>query len=153
MNYWLMKCEPSAYSISDLKRDKKTSWEGVRNYQARNLLRDEIKAGDMALFYHSNAEPSGVAGLMKIARSGYPDHFAFDSKHKYFDPRSQADKPVWFMVDVEFVEQFDEILPLATIKEDKKLEGIMVAKKGSRLSVQPLSHEHFERICKLARHK
>ncbi|MFZ5953256.1 MAG: EVE domain-containing protein [Candidatus Rifleibacteriota bacterium] len=149
MKYWLMKCEPGAYSIEDLKRDGTTSWEGVRNYQARNFMRDEMQPGDLAVFYHSNAEPSGAAGIMKIVKAGYPDHFAFKTGHKYFDQASNPQKPVWFMVDVEFVEKFKEILPLAEIKSDKALEGIMVAQKGSRLSIQPLSEAHFKRICEL----
>ncbi|NLF98451.1 MAG: EVE domain-containing protein [Candidatus Riflebacteria bacterium] len=150
MEYWLMKCEPTAYSIADLQRDKTTSWEGVRNYQARNFMRNTMKAGDMALFYHSNAEPSGVAGVMKIVKAGYPDHFAFKPDHKYFDARSTSEKPLWYMVDVAFVARFAEILPLQQIKEEPRLKGIMVAQKGSRLSVQPLSEDHFKVICELA---
>ncbi len=149
MAYWLMKCEPTAYSIDDLKRDKTSSWEGVRNYQARNFMRDSMKVGDIALFYHSNSKPSGVAGLMKIARAGYPDHFAWKQGHKYFDERSTPEKPVWYMVDVTFLDKFSEILPLQTIKQEQRLEGIMVAQKGSRLSIQPLSEEHFKVICEL----
>ncbi|MEW6710270.1 MAG: EVE domain-containing protein, partial [Candidatus Riflebacteria bacterium] len=126
MKYWLMKCEPGAYSIEDLKRDGTTSWEGVRNYQARNFMRDEMQPGDLAVFYHSNAEPSGAAGIMKIVKAGYPDHFAFKAGHKYFDQASNPQKPVWYMVDVEFVEIFQRILPLAEIKINKALEGIMV---------------------------
>ena len=151
MKYWLMKCEPSAYSIDDLQADKTTSWEGVRNYQARNFMRDEMQPGDMALFYHSNAEPSGVAGVMKIVKPGYPDSFAFKEGHKYHDPKSSPEKPTWYMVDVEFVEKFAQVLPLAAIKVDPQLEGIMVAQKGSRLSIQPLSKEHFKHIIKIAR--
>ncbi|EKD83063.1 MAG: hypothetical protein ACD_39C00909G0004 [uncultured bacterium] len=150
MAYWLMKCEPSAYSITDLERDGSSSWEGVRNYQARNFMRDQMQAGDMALFYHSNAEPSGVAGVMKIARAGYPDHFAFTAGHKYYDARSTPDKPVWYMVDVAFVAKFACILPLQQIKAEPRLNGIMVAQQGSRLSVQPLSEEHFQVICEMA---
>lgn len=150
MNYWLMKCEPSAYSIEDLKKDKQTSWEGVRNYQARNFLRDKIKSDDLAIFYHSNANPSGAAGIMKVIKDGYPDYFAFDSSHKYFDAKSSQDKPTWYMVNVEFVKKFSRIVALSEIKNDEQLEGVMVAQKGSRLSIQPLSEEHFKRICKLA---
>lgn len=150
MAYWLMKCEPSAYSIDDLARDGSSSWEGVRNYQARNFMRDKMQPGDMALFYHSNAEPSGVAGVMKIVRAGYPDHFAFAAGHKYYDGRSTPDKPVWYMVDVAFVARFASILPLQQIKAEPRLNGIMVAQQGSRLSVQPLSEDHFKVICELA---
>ncbi len=150
MNYWLMKSEPTVYSIVDLERDGKTAWEGVRNFQARNFMRDEMKPGDMVLFYHSNAEPSGVAGVGRIARAGYPDHSAFDPKSHYFDERSTPEKPLWYMVDVAFVARFANIIALETIRRNKALEGIMVAQKGSRLSVQPLSEAHFKHICNLA---
>ncbi len=151
MKYWLMKCEPQAYSIDDLQRDKTTSWEGVRNYQARNFMRDEMQVGDAALLYQSNADPSGVTGVMKIVRAGYPDHFADQPGHKYFDPKSSAEKPIWYMVDVGFVEKFPRVIALAEIKADSQLNGIMVAQKGSRLSVQPLSEKHFKRICEIAK--
>ena len=148
-----MKCEPSAYSIDDLEKDVNSCWEGVRNYQARNFMRDQMQPGDIALFYHSNAEPSGVAGVMKIARAGYPDHFAYDAGHKYYDARSTPDKPVWYMVDVTFVAKFASILPLQQIKTEPRLQGIMVAQQGNRLSVQPLSEEHFKVICAMAGRK
>ncbi len=151
MKYWLMKCEPQAYSIDDLQRDKTTSWEGVRNYQARNFMRDEMRVGDAALLYQSNADPSGVTGVMKVVRAGYPDHFADQPGHKYFDPKSSAEKPIWYMVDVGFVEKFSRVIALAEIKADPQLDGIMVAQKGSRLSVQPLSEKHFKRICEMAK--
>jgi predicted RNA-binding protein with PUA-like domain len=145
-----MKCEPTAYSIDDLQKDMTTSWEGVRNYQARNFMRDTMNVGDLALFYHSNAEPSGAVGVMKISRKAYPDHFAFKPDHKYYDARSTPEKPLWFMVDVSFVARFARILSLQQIKNEPRLKGIMVAQKGSRLSVQPLSEEHFKIICELA---
>lgn len=149
MAFWLMKCEPNAYSIDDLKRDKITSWEGVRNYQARNFLRDELKEGDMAIYYHSNSKPSGAAGVMKVVKSGYPDPFAFQKGHKYYDSKSTIQKPTWYTVDVEYVKKFDKLVSLAQIKQQPELEGIMVAKKGIRLSVQPLSAKHFNAICQL----
>ncbi len=150
MAYWLMKSEPGVYSISDLEKQKATCWEGVRNYQARNFMRDDMKQGDMVLFYHSNADPAGVAGVAKVVGAAYPDHSAFDRTSRYFDERSTPSKPVWFMVDIEFVEKFDNIVSLQLIKEDPELEGIMVAKRGMRLSVQPLSVQHFDHIRKLA---
>ncbi|MCC7127012.1 MAG: EVE domain-containing protein, partial [Acidobacteria bacterium] len=110
--YWLMKCEPSSYDIDDLQRDGVTSWEGVRNYQARNFMRDDMQEGDGVLFYASNADPSGLTGLGRIARAGYPDHFAWKNGHKYFDETSRPSKPVWFMVDVGFVERFPQIVSL-----------------------------------------
>src|SRR6187402_3224700 len=136
MRYWLMKCEPAAYTIDDLKRDKVTSWEGVRNYQARNFMRDRMQVGDPVLFYASNAEPSGVTGLAKIARAGYPDTYAFKPGHKYYDPDSDKGEPVWYMVDLEFVEAFKDVVSLETLKNTKGLEQMVVTRKGSRVSVR-----------------
>lgn len=150
MKYWLMKSEPTVYSIDDLQSDKSTSWEGVRNYQARNFMRDEMKIGDLVLFYHSNAKPPGVAGVAKVVKEAHPDKFAQEKGHKYFDPRSSAEKPMWVMVNLEFVKKFSQIISLNQLKEAKDLEGIMVAQKGSRLSIQPLSKAHFARICQMA---
>lgn len=149
--YWLMKCEPSAYDIHDLEKDGVTSWEGVRNYQARNIMRDEMRKGDPVLFYASNANPSGVTGLAKIAKEGYPDHHAFEPGHKYFDEKSDPDDPRWFMVDIEFVRAFDETISLAELKDNPRLAGMMVTKKGSRLSVQPVSREHYEEVVRMAK--
>jgi predicted RNA-binding protein with PUA-like domain len=149
--YWLMKCEPAAYTIDDLARDGTTSWEGVRNYQARNFLRDKMQVGDGVLFYASNAEPSGVTGLAEIARAGYPDQFAWTKGHKYFDPASTKDNPIWYMVDIRFVERFPDIVPLETLKYTKGLENMVVTKKGSRLSVQPVTKSEFDIVCRLGR--
>lgn len=149
--YWLMKCEPEAYSIDDLARDGKTSWEGVRNFQARNFLRDEMKVGDGVLFYASNAEPSGVTGIAEIVREGYPDMHAFDRKHKYYDEKSDPEKPTWYMVDVGFVAKFAEVIPLATLKATPGLEKMMVTQKGSRLSVQPVTKSEFDIVTKLGK--
>jgi predicted RNA-binding protein with PUA-like domain len=151
--YWLLKCEPEAYTIEDLSKDGVTTWEGVRNYQARNLLRDDMKVGDAVLFYASNADPSGVTGLAEIAREGYPDPTAFDPKSHYYDPKSELDSPTWFRVDVRFVEAFPEIVPLETLKATSGLEKMMVVQKGSRLSVQPVAKEEFEIVKKLGRKK
>jgi predicted RNA-binding protein with PUA-like domain len=149
--YWLMKCEPEAYTIEDLERDGTTTWEGVRNFQARNTMRDDMKVGDGVLFYASNADPSGVAGVAEIAREGYPDPFAFRKKHKYYDPKSDPDNPTWYMVDIRFVERFTEIVPLATLKETPGLEKMVVTQKGSRLSVQPVTPEEFAIVLGLGR--
>jgi predicted RNA-binding protein with PUA-like domain len=151
--YWLLKCEPEAYTIQDLERDGTTTWEGVRNFQARNSMRDDMKPGDGVLFYASNAEPSGVTGLAEIARAGYPDPFAFEAGHKYFDEKSDPGSPTWYMVDVRFVETFPEIVPLATLKDTPGLEKMVVTQKGSRLSVQPVTKEEFEIVQKLGRGK
>jgi predicted RNA-binding protein with PUA-like domain len=131
MRYWLMKCEPAAYTIEDLKRDKVTSWEGVRNFQARNFMRDRMQVGDPVLFYASNAEPSGVTGLAKIARAGYPDQYAFKPGHKYYDPDSDKGTPVWYMVDVEPWSS-----PRHAAAEATKLKGLedMMVVKRARLS-------------------
>jgi len=147
--YWLMKVEPEAYSIDDLERDGETSWEGVRNYQARNSMRDDFKAGDAVLFYQSNAEPSGVAGIAEVSRAGYPDHFAFEKGHKYFDPKSDPDNPTWFMVDIRFIKRFERVIPLAELKKTKGLEKMVVTQKGSRLSVQPVTAAEFKIVKKL----
>jgi predicted RNA-binding protein with PUA-like domain len=151
--FWLMKCEPEAYTIDDLERDGTTTWEGVRNFQARNSMRDDMKPGDGVLFYASNAEPSGVTGLAEVARGGYPDPYAFQEGHKYFDPKSDPDNPTWMMVDIRFVEKFPDIIPLATLKETPGLEKMVVTQKGSRLSVQPVTKEEFEIVKRLGRKK
>ena len=149
--YWLMKCEPSSYTIDDLQRDKITSWEGVRNYQARNIMRDEMQEGDGVLFYASNANPSGVTGLATIVRSGYPDHFAWTKRHAYFDKAGSKDAPVWFMVDLGFEERFSAIVSLATLKATGGLERMTVTQKGSRLSVQPCTRAEYDIVVKLGR--
>jgi predicted RNA-binding protein with PUA-like domain len=149
--YWLMKCEPSAYTIDDLARDGVSGWEGVRNYQARNFMRDEMQAGDGVLFYASNADPSGVVGLAEIARAGYPDPFAFKKGHTYYDPDSRKDAPTWYTVDVRFVERFPAIVPLEVLKATRGLEQMMVTRKGSRLSVQPVTPREYEIVVKLGR--
>jgi len=146
-----MKCEPSAYSIDDLERDGKTSWEGVRNFQARNFLRDQMQVGDGVLFYASNADPSGVTGLAEIARAGYPDQFSWTKGHKYYDEDSSPENPTWYMVDIGFVERFPGIVPLETLKQTKGLENMMVTRKGSRLSVQPVTKAEFDIVTKLGR--
>ena len=151
--YWLMKCEPSAYTIEDLERDGMTPWEGVRNYQARNFMRDQMQAGDPVLFYASNADPSGVTGLAQIARAGYPDAFAWKKGHKYFDPASTPEKPLWYLVDIGFIERFPEIVPLETLKHTRGLEKMMVIQKGSRLSVQPVTRSEYDIVVRLGRRK
>ncbi|MBX7149593.1 EVE domain-containing protein [bacterium] len=150
MNYWLIKSEPESYSIDDLKRDKKTEWTGVRNYQARNFMRDEMKKGDLALFYHSNAEPPGVAGIARVCKETHPDKTAFDERSKYFDDSSSPDNPRWFLVDFEFVKKFDSLIPLEELKMHPSLSGMLLLKRGQRLSVQPVDKKHFEIIEKLA---
>ena len=151
--YWLLKCEPEAYSIDDLERDGEATWEGVRNFQARNTMRDDMKVGDGVLFYASNAEPSGVTGVAEVSREGYPDPYAFQKGHKYFDPKSDPENPTWYMVDIRFVEKFPEIVPLAELKAAKGLAKMVVTQKGSRLSVQPVTRKEHEIVLKLGRRK
>jgi predicted RNA-binding protein with PUA-like domain len=140
--HWLMKSEPGSYSIDDLARDGRTSWEGVRNYQARNFMRDEMRPGDGVLFYHSNANPPGVAGLARISRAGYPDPTARDPDSRYFDPAASDEDPRWFMVDLEFVTRFEALVPLSALRDAPGLEEMLVNKK-SRLSVQPVTVREF----------
>ena len=149
--YWLMKCEPDAYTIQDLERDGVTTWEGVRNYQARNLLRDQMQVGDGVLFYASNANPSGVTGLAEVEKAGYPDAFAWKKGHRYFDPASTPDKPIWYRVDIKHVETFPEIVPLETLKGIPGLDKMMVIRKGARLSVQPVTRSEFDIVTRLGR--
>lgn len=148
--YWLVKSEPEAYSIADLQQDGSTFWNGVRNYQARNFMRDEMQPGDRVLFYHSNAEPPGVVGLARVARGGYPDPTARDPQSPYFDPKAGDEDPRWYMVDLAFEEAFPEIVPLEALRRTPGLEGMPLLNR-SRLSVQPVAPEEFETIVALGR--
>lgn len=149
-NYWLLKTEPTTYSIDDLARQKRTDWEGVRNYQARNFMRDGMKKGDLALFYHSNSHPSGVAGICRISKESHPDVTALDPKSPYYDPKAAQEDPIWMLVEVEFVKKFSRIISIEEMRQTKGLESMILLKKGSRLSVMPMTLEHFEIICALA---
>jgi len=144
-----MKTEPEMYSIDDLKKDKKGSWDGVRNYQARNFMM-EMKKGDLVLFYHSNTKIIGVAGIAKVIKESYPDHTAYDKKDEHFDPKSKKEKPTWYMVDVGFVKKFKEVVTLEEIKKNKKLKDMRIVQKGSRLSVTPVSEKEFEVIVEMS---
>ncbi len=144
-----MKTEPSCYSIDDLKRDKVGMWDDVRNYQARNFIRDDMQKGDGVLFYHSSCEVVGVVGLATIAREAYPDPTQFDTKSYKYDPKSKKEKPTWMSVDVKFVEKFGQPLTLAELKDDPLFSDMLVVKRGMRLSVQPVVEKHFKRIHKL----
>lgn len=145
-----MKSEPSTYSIDNLKRDGVSAWEGVRNYQARNYMK-EMKIGDLALFYHSVIQPPGVAGVCRINRENFPDYTALDPKSQYFDPKASPDNPIWMMVQVEFIEKFQHYVTLQELKENPHLAGLKVLQKGSRLSIMPVEPEHFKLICKLGK--
>lgn len=148
MKYWLMKSEPESFSIDDLARAPRrtTCWDGVRNYQARNMLRDEMKRGDRAFFYHSSCELPGIVGIVEIVRDGYPDHTAFDPEDHHFDPKSDPAAPRWFMVDVKLVEKFPRTLSLRELKQHAgdELAGFQLLARGNRLSVMPVSATHWK---------
>ncbi len=148
--HWLMKCEPEAYTIDALARDGTTSWEGVRNFQARNFLR-EMRVGDLALFYASNADPSGAVGVVEVSREAYPDPVQFQKGQEYHDPTSRKEKPKWYTVDVRFVEKLPQIVSLETMKRTPGLKQMMVVQPGRRPSVQPVTQGEFEIVLQLGR--
>ena len=148
VGYWLMKSEPHVYPWEQLKKDKSTHWDGVRNYQARNMMRDDLKLGDMVLFYHSNTKPPHVAGIARVSREGYPDHTSWDPNSKYYDEKSSPENPRWIMVDIEAVQEMEKV-SLVDIKANPALEGMPLVQKGQRLSVQPVSKEQYEEICRM----
>lgn len=146
MNYWLMKSEPEVFGITDLKLRGTDAWDGVRNYQARNFMKD-MKKGDLAFFYHSNCKPPGIAGLMEVVREAYPDHTARDQGSPYFDPRSSPKNPIWSMVDVKFVCAFSQLITLETLREQgEALNDLLLLRKGNRLSVMPVDKKAAEHI-------
>lgn len=147
---WLFKSEPGAYSIEDLKHDRTTFWDGVRNYQARNMLRDDIKKGDRVFFYHSNASPPAIVGIAKVVQEGYPDHTQFEQGHPKFDPKASPDNPRWYMVDIRFEKQFRNPIPIDRLRDMPELEGMELLRKGSRLSVQPVRKEEWDAIMSVA---
>jgi len=154
MNYWLMKSEPSEFGIDDLKacEDRVTHWDGVRNYQARNFMRDGMKKGDLAFFYHSNCEHPGIVGMMRVHREAYPDHTAFDCNDKHFDPKSNPDNPRWMMVDVKYVRKLKNTIELAELKgfAEGELKDFPLLRKGNRLSIMPVTKQQWEFILSLA---
>lgn len=145
-----MKSEPDTFSIDDLQRLGRTPWEGVRNYRARNYMRDEMQVGDGVLFYHSSSTPPGVVGLARVASAPYPDASALDRKSPYFDAKSTAAAPRWILVDVAFVEKLPAAVPLERLRDDPALQGMLVAQKGQRLSVLPVERAHFVHVARLA---
>jgi predicted RNA-binding protein with PUA-like domain len=146
MNYWLMKSEPDAFSIDDLKRKKQEAWDGVRNYQARNFMRDGMRPGDKVFFYHSNCAVPGIVGIARVATEAYPDPSQFDPKSHYFDPASARDNPRWMLVDVKFMRKLKRTISLKELQADPALDGMVLLRKGSRLSVQPVEAAHWEHI-------
>lgn len=153
MKYWLLKTEPETFSIDDLARAKQqtTCWDGVRNYQARNFLRDQLKRGDLCFIYHSSDQPPGIVGLAEVVREGYPDPTAFDPRSPYYDERSQPDNPRWYMVDVKLKQKFSAKITLDALRETKGLQGMELLRKGSRLSVQPVTERQFAIIMALVK--
>ncbi|WP_217521809.1 EVE domain-containing protein [Vibrio metschnikovii] len=146
MAYWLFKTEPDTFSIDTLRTQKVSPWEGVRNYQARNWLRDAVKEGDKVLIYHSSCQNIGVAGIAQVVREAYVDHFAFYANSAYFDPKSSPESPRWLMVDVEFVRKTQRLIPLSELKLLQELAALPLVKKGNRLSVMPLSESEWQAI-------
>lgn len=150
-SYWLVKSEPDDFSLDDLERQGKEPWTGVRNYQARNFMRDGMKKGDLVLFYHSNIAPPGVVGLAEVLSAPYADPTAFNEKSEYFDPKSNPEKPTWILVDIGFREKFPRMVSLDEIRNHPVLTHMRVAQKGSRLSVQPVSEEQFTTLVAVAK--
>lgn len=148
--HWLIKSEPDVFSIKDLEKVKQEPWTGVRNYQARNFMWREMQPGELAIFYHSNAKPSGAAGVAEVASEPYPDPTQFDPKSEYFDPNATEEKPRWWLVDFKHVATFKELIPLESLKSDPALSEMLVCQKGSRLSINPVEKKHFNRVMKIA---
>ena len=150
--YWLFKSEPDAYSIHDLEKEptRTTCWDGVRNYHARNFLRDEVRVGDHVFFYHSNAEPPAIVGTVEVVRAGYPDHTAFDPHDPHYDPKSRPEAPTWYMVDVRLVQIFPQPIPRDALRACSEAAGMMVLQRGSRLSIQPVTREQWAAVHRLA---
>ncbi len=151
MNHWLMKSEPDTFSIDDLKQVKVEPWDGVRNYQARNMMRDEMHKGDLAFFYHSNCAEPGIVGIMQIVREGYPDPTAFDQESKYYDPKSSPDNPRWYMADVRFKRRLKRTITLRELKNcnDAGLDDLPLLRPGNRLSIMPVTGEQWAFILSL----
>jgi len=152
MNYWLMKSEPDVFGIDHLykMKNKTEHWDGVRNYQARNFMRDDMKKGDQVFFYHSNCKVPGVVGIMKVVKESYPDFTAWDKKSKYFDSKSSKDNPRWFMVDVKYLRKFNQVVSLQELRKHSKLSDMRLLQKGNRLSITPVEKKHWDYIVKLA---
>ncbi len=146
MAFWLMKSEPSEFSIDDLARVQSEPWDGVRNYQARNMLKNEMQVGDLAFFYHSNSQPSGIAGIMRISRAAFPDITAFDVNHIHYDAKSTVEQPRWFCVEVTFVRKLARLIPLAELKAMSELASLPLIQKGTRLSIMPMTEPQWQAI-------
>jgi predicted RNA-binding protein with PUA-like domain len=150
VKYWLIKSEPDVFGIDHMEKVGREPWDGIRNYQARNFMRDGMDVGDLAIFYHSNAKPPGAVGIARVASDVYPDATQFDGQSKYFDPKSNPDDPRWVLRDFEFVLKFPEMVSLAQLKAESSLDGMMVTQRGTRLSITPVEAKHFKQVCKMA---
>jgi predicted RNA-binding protein with PUA-like domain len=150
VNYWLMKSEPHVYPFEQLVADGSTHWDGVRNYQARNMMRDDMKKDDYVLFYHSNFKPPHIVGIARVCKEGYPDHTAQDSSSKYFDPKATPENPRWMMVDIEAVVELPNIVPLEDVRNNPSCENMLLVRKGQRLSVQPVEEVDFNEVLRMS---
>ncbi len=153
MKYWLMKNEPQAFSIDDLERVDVEPWDGIRNYQVRNYIRDQMSVGDQAFFYHSSCKIPGIVGTMRIVSEAYPDHTAFDPDEHYYDPKSNLEKPTWLMVDVKFASKLNEPIPLQQLRQYAELSDMRILQKGNRLSITPLDKKHWDFIHQLIKRR
>ena len=149
MAYWLMKSEPDVYSIDNLAKDGREMWDSIRNYQARNMMRNDMRIGDEIFFYHSNCKQPGIVGIMQVASEPYPDPVQFDRKSRYFDEKSSKDNPRWILVDVEFVRKLSRNITLTEIKAEKSLEDMILTRRGNRLSIMPVEKKHWNKILRL----
>ena len=152
MQYWLMKSEPETFGIEHLQRaPKKTHcWDGVRNYQARNFMRDSMQIGDQVFFYHSNCKVPGIVGIAEIVSNSYPDYTSFDPESKYYDPKSSPDRPRWFMRDIKLIKKFKDIISISTLRANPKLINMIILKTGNRLSITPVTTQEWQAILKLS---
>ncbi len=146
MAHWLMKSEPDVYSIDDLERDGREMWDSIRNYQARNMMRDDMRIGDEIFFYHSSCKEPASVGVSKVCSKPYPDPIQFDKKSRYFDPKSTQEEPRWILVDVEFVRKFEAPITLTELKTHKALEDMILTRRGNRLSIMPVSDKHWDYV-------
>ena len=153
MNHWLMKSEPDVFSIDDLRASpgRRTYWDGVRNYQARNFMRDQMKRGDLVFFYHSNCAEPGISGIATVSREGYPDHTAFDPRDKHYDPKSDPDNPRWYMVDIKYKRKLKRVIPLSELREfaDGQLKNLALLRRGNRLSITPVGAKEWKFVLSL----
>ena len=151
MNYWLFKTEPTSFGIDDLKKQKRTHWDGVRNYQARNMLRDEVRKGDLVIFYHSSCDVPAAVGIAEVVKSGYPDFTAQDKTSEHPDPKSTKESPIWYMVDIAFKKKFTNPISLQDMRTISEFSDMRLLQRGNRLSLFPVSQKHYQLLCELGK--